>query len=170
MALNTHTHTSGTSMSVHLQHAPRVAHLDDEMDVDGMEEDVDAETEDEEEEDADEEVDQLDSDTEDEAAAKPAPSASAPRARQRRNVQRVAGQTAIPLDRVETILDADGEFLGLSCLLGVLMRHWFVLGMGSYMSREALFTLAAATVCWFLDLRGNTHWCIHIGRLRQTVS
>lgn len=145
-------------MSVHLQHAPRVAHLDDEMDVDGMEEDVDAETEDEEEEeDADEEVDQLDSDTEDDAAAKPAPSASAPRARQRRNMQRVVGQPAIPLDRIETILDADGEFLGLSCLLRALMRYWFVLGMGSYMSREALFTLAAATVCSFLTLLGNIH-------------
>ncbi|EKM51484.1 uncharacterized protein PHACADRAFT_198993 [Phanerochaete carnosa HHB-10118-sp] len=100
-------------MSIHS--APRVAHIDDEMEVDLDVED-DFETE------AEEEIDQLDSDTtEDEVPA------GNSRARQRRPVQRerVPGQTLIPMDRLETILDSEG--------------------VGSHMSKEAMFMLAAAT-------------------------
>ncbi|KIP05361.1 hypothetical protein PHLGIDRAFT_119876 [Phlebiopsis gigantea 11061_1 CR5-6] len=116
MAMNT--------MHTGVHHAPHVAHLDDEMDVDpnGADELGDAETEYDEE--VDEEVDQLDSDTEDEAAP-PVQSASPPKARQRRTVQRVAGQSAIPLERVRTILDAEG--------------------MAETTSKEAMFALAVAT-------------------------
>ena len=109
------------------------------MDVDGTEEDM--ETEDE--EDMDEEVDQLDSDTEDEAAAPPV--ASAPKARQRRTVQRVAGQPAIPLDRVETILDADGKSPSPSvvCLLCIydlagMSQGWVVICLERHCSRSLL--------------------------------
>ncbi|GJE97191.1 hypothetical protein PsYK624_134040 [Phanerochaete sordida] len=104
---------SATSMSIH--NTPRVAHIDDEMDVDPEAED-DVETE------AEEEVDQLDSDsTQDEAPA------GNPKARQRRPVQRerVPGQTLIPMDRLETILDSEG--------------------VASHMSKEAMFAVAAAT-------------------------
>lgn len=111
---------SSTSMSFH--NTPRVAHIDDEMEVDPDVED-DLETE------AEEEVDQLDSDTtEDEAPAVNT------KARQRRPAQRerVPGQLLIPMDRVETILDSEG--------------------VGSYMSKEALFMLAAATEAFIMRL------------------
>ena len=128
-----------------VHHAPHVAHLDDEMDVDpnGADELGDAETEYDEE--VDEEVDQLDSDTEDEVAP-PVQSASPPKARQRRTVQRVAGQSAIPLERVRTILDAEGEFQRVIRSYEVYNLRP-VLGMAETTSKEAMFALAAAAVC-----------------------
>lgn len=100
--------------------APRVAHIGpDDMDVD-VDVDDDAES------DADEEVDQLDSDTtEDEKPPAPGATGSA-KARQRRPVQRVAGQPAIPLDRVETILDGDGVLCwpALAVFADGGTRHW----------------------------------------------
>ena len=111
------------------------------MDVDGHpvayeDEDDDAET------DGDEEIDQLDSDTEEEAPAPASHRAQPAKARQRRPAQRVPGQAAIPLDRVETILDSEGA----CAVSAVELRTNVGTGMGSHMSKEALFMLAAATV------------------------
>lgn len=88
---------SSASMSFH--NTPRVAHINDEMEVD-------PDVEDDDETEAEEEVDQLDSDsTQDQV-----PVGNIVKARQRRPVQRerVPGQTLVPLDRVETILDSEG--------------------------------------------------------------
>ena len=135
MAMNPH------SMSQHYQHVPRVAHLEEEMVVDVYDEEDDLETE------LDEEVDQLDPDTEDETPAghaKGGPAtATGGKARQRRPAQRVAGQPAIPLERLETILDSEGA--SKSAFTSMLQVDWFT-GMSNHMSKEAMFMLAAATV------------------------
>ena len=67
---------------------------------------VDPDVEDDLETEAEEEIDQLDSDTTEEEV----PAGNTAKARQRRPVQRerVPGQTLVPLDRVETILDSEG--------------------------------------------------------------
>ena len=72
----------------------------------------------------DEEVDQLDSDTDDNQAAsgkQPRGTTASGKPRQRRApAQRVAGQPAISLDRLETILDAEGASVRVHAHASVL--------------------------------------------------
>ncbi|TCD63680.1 hypothetical protein EIP91_005124 [Steccherinum ochraceum] len=97
----------------------------------------------------DEEVDQLDSDTEDElpppaaqqaasSASSAAPAAKPPaKTRPKVPVERVPGKSMIPLSRIESLLEADGE--------------------DSFMSKEAVFILAAATEEFVKRLMGAGH-------------
>lgn len=105
----------------------------------------------------DEEVDQLDSDTEDElpppaaqqaasSASSAAPAAKPPaKTRPKVPVERVPGKSMIPLSRIESLLEADGAFRCDYCVFDCRGLTSLV-GEDSFMSKEAVFILAAATV------------------------
>ena len=90
-----------------------------------------------------EEVDQLDSDTEEEAPPPAAgPTAPPTKTRPKVQVERVPGKSFIPLSKIETLLQADGA----SRTRSTLHYPYTSAGEESFMSKEAVFAVAVATV------------------------
>jgi hypothetical protein len=93
----------------------------------------------------DEEVDQLDSDFEDEI---PVGSSTTKRAR-RRSGERLPGQTILPAAKIESILQADGTGrLPLQCYYADLFVLYIAGTPANHLSKEAMFMLSIATVCF----------------------
>lgn len=85
--------------------APRVTHMHSTPDGDDVDMDEEGDSE------LEEEIDQLDSDTEDEVPVAVISTSSRPRARQKKPAERVPGVVLLPLDRLENILEPDGQCL-----------------------------------------------------------